>query len=348
VLGAISDSGGYRKRFLLLFTVVGAGSTASLSMFGEGAWLGATTLFVLASVGYYCAAIFYDSLIVDVCRPRHYGLVSTLGLGLGYVGGALLLSFHVWMLYRPEMIGLADPETATRVAFVTVGIWWLVFLVPVMLFVRENKAVMVSRGEIVKSAYRELRITFARIRQYRDIYLFLIAYWLYIGGVFTVIVMAVNFGQRLGFSDRDLVTALMITNYVGFPATILFGFMARRLGSRRSIYAGLVVYILVVCWAAFLEEVSQYYAMAITIGLVQGGVQGISRSLYAALIPTERSGEFFGFYNMVTKLAHVLGPVLIGIVAFITDEPKFILVALLPMFLIGAFMLARVSPPGSD
>ena len=184
-----------------------------------------------------------------------------------------------------------------------------------------------------------------RISTYRNIVVFLAAYWLYIGGLFTVIFMAVNFGQRLGFADKDLVTALMITNYVGFPATLLFGFIAYRFGMKRAIYGGLTVYIGVVCWAVFLEDVRQFYAMSITIGLVQGGVQSISRSLYASLIPKELSGEFFGFYNMLTKFAHVLGPVLIGIVVYFTDDPKFILVTVLPMFVLGAILLQKVRTP---
>jgi UMF1 family MFS transporter len=137
----------------------------------------------------------------------------------------------------------------------------------------------------------------------------------------------------------------MITNYVGFPATLLFGLMAHYFGTKRSIYVGLTVYIVVVCWAVFLKDVRQFYMMSITIGMVQGGVQSISRSLYAALIPANLSGEFFGFYNMLTKFAHILGPVLIGLVAIFTDEPKFILIAVLPMFVLGAILLARVQAP---
>jgi len=344
VLGAISDTGGYRKRFLYLFTILGSISTVILSVIGAGEWVWALLLFMMASIGYYSAAIFYDSLLVDVCHPRYYSLVSSLGLSLGFFGGAFLLTLHVWMMYRPGSFGFEDPTTVIRFAFVTVGAWWLVFLIPIMLFVREKKSA-VAKGDTVRAAYLALRETFGRIRKYRNIFLFLVSYWLYIGGLFTVIFMAVNFGQRLGFSDQDLVTALMITNYVGFPATILYGLMAHRFGAKRSIYAGLLVYIVVVCWAVFLEDVGQFYAMSITIGTVQGGVQSISRSLYASLIPPEHSGEFFGFYNMLTKFAHVLGPVLIGIVAFVTDEPKYILVALLPMFLLGAIMLARVEAP---
>ena len=348
VLGAIADSGGYRKLFLFVLTILGAVSTAALSLVGPGGWLLALTLFIFASIGYYSAAVFYDSLIVDVSHPRYYSLVSSLGLSLGYFGGAFLLSLHVWMMYAPENFGFADANGVVKFAFVSVGAWWLIFLLPIMLQVREIKAKSVVRRGTIRAAYKALRDTLRKIRSYRDIFVFLIAYWLYIGGLFTVIFMAVNFGQRLGFADKDLVPALMITNYVGFPATLLFGLMAHRFGTKQAIYVGLAVYIIVVCWAVFLTDVRQFYAMSITIGLVQGGVQSISRSLYASLIPKDMSGEFFGFYNMLTKFAHVLGPVLIGIVVMLSDEPRYILVAVLPMFIAGALVLSRVTAPDAE
>lgn len=345
MLGAIADSGGYRKRFLFMLTIIGAVSTASLSLVGLGGWIWALSLFVLASIGYYSAAVFYDSLIVDVSHPHYYSLVSSLGLSLGYFGGAFLLSLHVWMIYAPATFGFADATGVIRFAFVSVGAWWLIFLLPLMLVVRETRVRKTAQNGTIRAAYLEIRATFRKIRSYRNIFTFLLAYWLYIGGLFSVIFMAVNFGQRLGFADKDLVTALMITNYVGFPATLLFGLMAHRFGTKRAIYVGLAVYIAVVCWAVFLHDVRQFYAMSITIGLVQGGVQSISRSLYAALIPRQLSGEFFGFYNMLTKFAHVLGPLLIGVVLFITDQPKFILIAVMPLFVLGALMLSRVQSP---
>ncbi|MDX1404385.1 MAG: MFS transporter [Woeseiaceae bacterium] len=342
VIGAIADSGGIRKKMLFAFAAFGAASTAGLSVVGEGGWQAALVLFACASIGYYSANVFYDSLIVDVTTPRYYALVSSLGHAVGYVGGALLLAAQVWMISTPETFGFEDANGVIRFGFVLIGIWWLVFITPLMLLVRESRFAQASTEGTVYAAYRELRNTFLRIRNYRKVYLFLSAYWFYIGGLFTVIFMAVNFGQRLGFSSQDLVTALLITNFVGFPATLGYGYIGHYLGAKKSLYLGLAVYIVIVCWAAFLRDVRQFYIMAIIIGMVQGGVQGMSRSLYASLIPVEHSGEFFGFYNMVTKFSHILGPVLVGIVAFMTDEPKYILVVLLPMFVIGALFLMRV------
>ncbi len=342
VIGAVADSGGFRTRFLFAFATFGAISTAALYIVEEGGWFWALSFYIFASIGYYSANVFYDSLIVDVCRPRYYSLVSSLGHAIGYFGGALLLTLHVWMLYTPQTFGFDDTNEVVRFAFISVGIWWVIFMMPLMFIVQESKSSRVKSGGTVRAAYHELSKTFHKIRSYRNVFLFLAAYWFFIGGLFTVIFMAVNFGQRLGFGEQDLVTALLITNFVGFPATLAYGYLGHRFGPKNAIYLGLGVYIIIVCWAAFLKDVSQFYAMAIAIGMVQGGVQGMSRSLYASLIPAEHSGEFFGFYNMVTKFSHILGPVLVGIVAWLSDEPKFILVALLPMFVIGALMLMRV------
>ena len=342
IIGAIADSGGYRKRLLFAFAAFGAASTAALSVIGEGGWIAALGLFICASVGYYGANVFYDSLIVDVSRPRFYSLVSSLGHAVGYIGGAILLALQVWMISTPSTFGLAGINEVIRFGFVLVGIWWLIFMTPLMLIVHETKYEYVKTDGTASAAYQELKNTFLKIRRFRNVFLFLAAYWLYIGGLFTVIFMAVNFGQRLGFSEKDLVTALLITNFVGFPATLGYGYIGHYFGPKNSLYLGLAVYIIVTCWAAFLKDVSQFYIMAIIIGMVQGGVQGMSRSLYASLIPVEHSGEFFGFYNMVTKFSHILGPVLVGIVALLSDEPKYILVVLLPMFVIGALVLMRV------
>jgi UMF1 family MFS transporter len=342
VLGAVADSGGYRKRFLFGLAVLGAVATATLSLVPESGWPWALLLFLLASVGYYSANVFYDSLIVDVSPPDHYSLVSSLGFSLGYFGGACLLALHVWMLQQPASFGFEGPVEVVKFAFLSVGVWWLVFLTPLMLIVREGKSAAITSGSTVKAAYRALLETFRKVRRYRNAFQFLLAYWLYIGGLFTIIFMAVNFGQRLGFSETDLVLALLITNFVGFPATLAYGYLGHHIGPKKAIFIGLAVYIAMACWAVFLQDVRQFYAMAIVIGCVQGGVQGMSRSLYASLIPAEQSGEFFGFYNMLTKFAHVLGPVLVGLVGFISTEPKYILIALLPLFILGALALTRV------
>jgi len=345
ILGTIADAGGYRKRFLFVLASIGATSTAGLGLIGAGEWAPALFLFALGSIGYYSANVFYDALIVDVSAPRYYNLVSALGFALGYFGGATLLALHVWMLTSPETFGFESTIQVMRFAFVSVGVWWIIFLMPVVLMVRESGATTVPGAGTVRAAYQALAGTFRQVRQYRNVFLFLLAYLLYIGGVFTVIFMAVNFGQRLGFSQSDLVKALLVTNFVGFPATLAYGTLGHRFGPKTAIYVGLAVYTFVACWAVFLTDVREFYIMAITVGMVQGGVQGMSRSLFAGLIPASQSGEFFGFYNMLTKLAHVLGPALVGIGAWFYSDPKFILVTLVLLFIVGALVLTRDEEP---
>ena len=342
IFGTIADAGGYRKRFLLILAVIGATATAALGWVGAGDWPVALAVYLLASIGYYTSTVFYDSLLVDVTEPRNYGVVSTLGFSLGYLGGALLLALHLWMVRSPATFGLADTAAAFSYAFISVGAWWLVFLLPLLYLVKERHSTFEVRGSAVRAAYAELRTTLREIGKYRNVAIFLAAYWLYIGGVFTVIFMAVNYGQRLGFADEDLVLALLLTNFVGFPVTLLYGPAADRFGPRRTIYFALLVYTGACLWALQMESVREFYVMAMIIGCVQGGVQGLSRSLYASLIPANQPGEFFGFYNMTTKFAHVLGPAMVAVAAMLSDDPKWVLLVLIPLFFCGGFLLTLV------
>lgn len=346
ILGTIADAGGYRKRFLITLALIGALLTASLGLVGEGDWPFALALYLFASIGFYSSTVFYDSLLVDVTEPHYFHFVSSLGFALGYLGGAILLALHVWMLTSPATFGMSDSTEVIRFAFVSVGIWWALFMTPLALLVAEKRARHAATQNIVLVAYAELRATLLHIRRYRNIVLFLIAYCLYFGGVFTVISMALNYGQRLGFGQNDLVIAIMLANFVGFPATLVLGYLGQKLGARNVIYFSLATYTVLSCWAGFMSEVRQFYIMAIVIGCVQGTVQGLSRSLYASLIPAEQPGEFFGFYNMTTKFAHVVGPLTVGIGSMLSDAPEFLLLTLLPLFIGGGALLSRVQVPG--
>lgn len=348
VLGTIADTGGYRKRFLLSFAIMGAVATAALGLVGEGDWPLALTLYLLASVGFYSSIVFYDSLLIDVTEPRNYSIVSTLGYAIGYLGGALLLALHAWMLASPQTFGLANATEAFSWAFISVGAWWLMFSLPLLFFVPESHSSIEVTSHPIRAAYDELRSTVKKISQYRNVMIFLGAYWLYVGGVFTVIAMAANYGQRLGFEDRDLVTAMLIANIVGFPATLIYGFMAHRFGAKKGLYVALVAYVGACVWGMLMTEIREFYIMAGVIGMVQGGVQGLSRSLYASLIPQDQPGEFFGFYSMTTKFSHILGPLMVALAAMLSDDPKWVLLALIPMFLAGAFLLALVRMPATE
>lgn len=347
ILGTIADTGGYRKRFLVTFAIIGAIATASLGFVGPGQWQTALGLYLIASVGFYSATVFYDSLLIDVTAPRNYSFVSTLGFSIGYLGGAVLLGLHLWMLKSPQTFGLQNATEAFSYAFVSVGVWWLLFLLPLLIYVPERHSpVEVTKGA-VRAAYAELKSTVQKVSQYRNVTIFLCAYWLYLGGVFTVIFMAVNYGQRLGFEDSDLVFALLIANIVGFPATLIYGAAAHRYGAKKGIYFALLAYVGACFWGLQVTSIREFYIMSVIIGMVQGGVQGLSRSIYASLIPADQPGEFFGFYSMTTKFAHVLGPALVATAAMLSDDPKWVLLSLMPLFLAGGLLLTLVRLPPS-
>ncbi|MEL7375100.1 MAG: MFS transporter, partial [Pseudomonadota bacterium] len=275
-------------------------------------------------------------------KPDEFEQVSALGFSMGYGASVLLFLFNLWMVQSPETFGLANAAVATQIAFALVAVWWLVFTIPLVLFVKEQKNEGPSLGRAIVDGYRTLIKTFREVRKYKNLGLFLLAYWLYIDGVHTLFLMATNFGLRLGFEQNDLMLALLITNIIGVPATLGFGWLGDRIGPKRAIYIGVSVYLLIGLWGLVLEEVWQYYAMAIGVGLVQGGVQAMSRSLYARLVPPDKASEFFGFYSMLGKFAAILGPLLIGLLALVSDDPRVSVLALIPLFVLGLIVLTRV------
>ncbi len=344
VLGAIADQGSRRKKFLVFFAYMGALSTISLTVVARGEWQVAALLYVLGAIGFSGANTFYDALLVGVSPPRERDWVSALGFGLGYLGGGLLFALNVAMVRFPGFFGLHSSEQATRLSFVTVGLWWILFSVPLMLWVKEpdygRKAV--SGLQATRLGFLQLKSTFREVRRLRTVFLFLVGYWLYIDGVDTIVRMAGIWGISIGLDQQDIVLALLLTQFVGFPAALLFGTIGQSIGPRPAILICIAVYIIATIGAAFISSGRDFFVLAIVIGLVQGGVQALSRSYYARLIPEDKSGEFFGFYNMLGKFAAVLGPILMGLVALWTNNPRVSIVALALLFLAGACFLMLV------
>lgn len=338
-LGALADKRGWKKRLLALFTLIGAAATAGLMVVDEGHWQAAIALFAIAGIGFFGGLGFYDSLLVNVARPEQQHRVSALGYGLGYLGGGLLFLVNVVMVQKPEWFGFSGAAEAGKWAFVSVGVWWVLFSLPLFRNVHEKPAQDASVG------WAELWQTVRKIVRYRPVYLFLVAYWLYIDAVGTVANMAVDFGVKLGFDPGALIKALLIVQFVSFPAAIVFGRIGERFGAKRGIYLGLSVYIAVTIWALSMKTETDFYLMAGAVGLVQGGVQSLSRSYFAQLIPPESAGQFFGFYNMLGKFAAVLGPLVVGLVASTTGNPRLSISALVVFFVVGMLLLSRVQPP---
>jgi len=349
VLGAIADRGGIKKRFLFAFLVLGVSTTGALFWVAQGQWVAAIVLFVLANIGFMGGNVFYDSLIVLVTSKDRYDVVSALGFSLGYLGGGILLAGCAAMTVWPSRFGLDGSTEAVQLSFLLTAVWWAVFSIPLFLFVNERKAD--ERPNLLAAArggFAQLAETFREIRQLKTVFLFLLAYWLYIDGVDTIIRMAVDYGMALGFGPNGLIVALLITQLVGFPAALVFGRLGTRLGAKTGILIGIAVYVGVTFWAFFMSEQWEFYAMAVTIGLVQGGVQALSRSFFARIIPEDKSAEFFGFYNMLGKAAAVVGPLLVGWVGVVTGNPRAGILSLLVLFLGGAAILLGVQEETSS
>jgi MFS transporter, UMF1 family len=321
VLGAVADGWGHRKRLLIGFTYLGVLMTASLALIPQGRWPLALLVYACGVIGYSGAVVFYDGLLPQVAPPQRLDQVSSLGYGLGYLGGGLLLAVNVLMTLKPGFFGLADATQAVKASFVCVALWWGLFALLTFLWVPPDPRVRrpaVRRQ--VAAGWSEVKRTLSKVRRLRTLFIFLLAYWCYIDGVDTIVRMAVDYGISLGFHTNDLVIALLITQFVGFPAAILYGRLGSRWGVRRAIYLALAVYMAVTLWGAFMRRPEEFYLLAAVIGLVQGGIQALSRSYYARLIPSEQSAEFFGFYNMLGKFAAIMGPLLMGLTGLITKR----------------------------
>lgn len=344
VLGAIADRGGTKKKFLLFFASFGMVMTGSLSLVAQGDWKLAAGLYVLATVGFLGGNIFYDSLIVNVSTEKKMDFISALGYSLGYLGGGLLFAVNVAMTLTPKTFGLNNPVEAIRLSFLSVALWWMVFSLPIFLFVKEPQRSNHLMGRnVVFAGFRQLSSTFHDIHKLRIVFLFLLGYLLYIDGVHTIIRMALDYGMSLGFDSNSLIVALLITQFVGFPAALVFGKIGEKWGTKTGIFIGIGVYILATLWGFVMQREIDFFVLAVAIGLVQGGVQSLSRSFFTRIIPKSKAAEFFGFYNMLGKFAAVIGPMLMGWISMATGNPRCSILGVSLLFIGGAAILYRVN-----
>lgn len=343
-MGVLSDYRRAKKKFLAVFLVLGAVSSGALFFVPQGDWFSAAVLY---GFGFFCAAasvIFNDSLIVSVTTPEKYDQVSSFGFSLGYLGGGLLFLVNVLMFQKPEFFGLSSGAEGVRWSFLTVSVWWLLFSIPNFLYVPEPEATLSNEttAQLFSKSMRELKKTFLELFHQKNLFLFIVAYWFYIDGVATVMSMAVDFGISIGFEAKDLILSLLVVQFVGFPAAYFTGYLATKFGSKKVITGCLLVYVLVVMGASVMTKPEHFYLMAVLIGLAQGGVQALSRSLFAYLIPAEKSGEYFGFFNLLGKFASVLGPLLMAVTARMFGHPQKTILSLLILFVCGIYFLSKV------
>ncbi|MBT8357390.1 MAG: MFS transporter [Deltaproteobacteria bacterium] len=319
VLGAIADKGNAKKKLLIFFAYLGVLMTASLFFIQKGEWVWAIFIYTMGIIGFSGANIFYDSLLPSVAGKDNIDYISSLGFSVGYLGGGLLFLVNVLMTLMPQKFGLANAGEAVRYSFLSVAVWWGFFTLFTIFWVQEKTKQIESTSviDIIAEGIRQFAGTFKKIRHLKTIFLFLMAYWFYIDGVDTIIRMAVDYGLSLGFASNDLIIALLIVQFVGFPAALLFGKLGQYWGVRKSIFLAIGIYMLITMWGTMMSNKNEFYILAGVVGLAQGGIQALSRSYYSRLIPADKPAEYYGFYNMLGKFAAIVGPALMGIVGLL-------------------------------
>ncbi len=339
LLGSIADAGSLKKRFLFLFAYLGILMSAALALVGEGMWQMAVFVYVLGNIGFMGSNTFYDALLSSISDERSVDFVSGLGFALGYLGGGILFGVNVWMLQNPSLFGLENEAAAVKASFISVALWWAIFSTPLFLFVEEKREGVNKESSLLLQGYLRLKNTFSKIKALKGLLLFLVAYWLYIDGVDTIIRMAVDYGMALGFDTNSLILSLLIVQFVGFPATLLFAKLAQKWDTKKAIFLAIFIYMFIILWATRMNEVYEFYILAIMIACVQGGIQALSRSYYSKMIPQEHAAEFFGFYNFLGKFATILGPLLVAVVALFSQNSRVAIASVVLFFIIGGVLL---------
>jgi MFS transporter, UMF1 family len=343
ILGAVADFRGAKKRFLTIFMIIGVAGTAMLYFVRTGDWLLASLFFVVGEFGFAGSLVFYDSLLPHIAKPEEIDQVSSRGYAMGYLGGGLLLAINLGMimLAPDDMV-----ELMTRLSFVTVAVWWFVFTLPLLRTVKEPPRHIQAReegGNPILVSFRRLASTFRAIRRYRELFIFLIAFWLYNDGIGTIIKMATIYGAEIGIGQTTLIGTLLMVQFVGIPFTFAFGWLARRIGTKNSIYLALVVYTIIAIFGYFLKEAWQFWALGFAVATVQGGSQALSRSLFGRLAPKSKSAEFYGFFSVSEKFAGIAGPFLFGLVGQLMGNSRLAIISLVVFFIIGAALLSMVN-----
>jgi UMF1 family MFS transporter len=344
IMGALADAGNSKKKLLVTFATIGIIATGYLFFIPESSWRFAITFYAIGVIGFSGGNIFYDSLLVSVAKEDERNRVSSLGFSLGYLGGGLLFLLNVLMFSFPNAFGLNSQIEAVLWSFLSVAIWWTIFSLPLVTGVKEPGVNEKSKSllQTSKDAFKSLRQTSQSISQYRSAVIFLLAYFLYMDGVDTIIRMSTSYGSDIGLSAQSMISALLLTQFIGFPATLVFGRYSDKFGHKQTLSFAIVVYIGVVLFSSQMDTAIEFFIMASVIGLVQGGVQAISRSYFSSLIPADKAAEFFGFYNFIGKSSVFIGPFMVSGIALITNSPSAGILSLLLLFIPGLILLRKV------
>lgn len=349
IMGVLSDHGSNKKIYTGITMVISVMACFWMSMIPMGEWQQALWAYGVGYVAFTASCAFYDSLLPSVSNNENMNWISSKGYALGYLGGGILFLINVAMYLKPEIFGFADGVQAVKFAFASVGFWWVFFSIPFFLYVKEGKGHRLentnSKLHLLLLSLRELKKTLLEVRSQRNLWLYLLAFWLYIDGVYTVITMAVDFGISIGLTSQHLIAALLLTQFVGFPMSFAYGYFSKRWGLKIPLMTCIGVYALTVILATQMSTEIHFYILAIVIGSVQGGVQALSRSMFGKMVPASKSGEYFGLMNVVGKFASILGPLLVAGTVTITQDSRQGLLGLLVLFILGGGLLWKVKEP---
>ncbi|WP_070120370.1 MFS transporter [Bacillus marinisedimentorum] len=343
ILGALADYSSSKKKFLRFFAYMGILASILLAFTGEGDYILVSVLLIIGTIGYSGGNVFYDAFLPEVAPREDIDKVSARGYAFGYIGGGLLLLVNLAMILKPEMFGIPNTLIATQISFASVGVWWFIFSLPFFRNVEEK--VIVKRkmtGSPVTIAFKRLKETFTEINQYKNLLIFLVAFWLYNDGISTIIKMATIYGRDIGIGSNDLIAALLITQFVGIPFAFLFGWLATKISPKRSLYIALFIYVIIIIFGYFMQTALHFYMLAVTVGFVQGGSQALSRSIFGSMVPENRHAEFFGFYGISAKFSAIFGPFVFALVGQLTGSSRLGIVSLLIFFVAGIFLLTKV------
>ncbi len=344
ILGAAADYSDSKKSFLKFFVFLGITGTGLLFFVNEGNYLLASFFFIIANIGFSGGNVFYDGFLTDISDSESIDYVSSLGYAAGYLGGGLLLAVNLLMISKPGLFGISSVTAATQISFVTVAIWWLLFSLPAFKYLpgSEKSVEKIPLGQYTKMAFSRLKSTFVHIRKYRELWKFLLAFWLYNDGIGTIIRMATIYGREVGIGQTDLIGALLLTQFVGIPFALIFAKIAGKITAKKGIYLALTIYTGITFYGYFLDSALDFWILAGTVGMVQGGAQALSRSLYGAMVPEAKSAEFFGFFGVSSKFAAIIGPTVFAYTGQLTGSSRYGILAVASFFILGIFFLSRV------
>ncbi|MDM5200250.1 MFS transporter [Fictibacillus enclensis] len=348
ILGTIADYQGMKKKFFAFFFAVGIASTASLVFIPSEQWLLLLILYTLTALGFSGSLVFYDAFLIDITTEERMNNVSARGFGLGYIGSTIpfLISIAIIILAQTKTLPLST-VTASKLAFLITAVWWGLFSIPFFKHVHQ-KYYVEREPRIVRNSFKRLGQTLKHIRSYRALFLFLLAYFFYIDGVGTIISMSTAYGSDLGISSTSLLIILFVTQVVAAPFALLYGRLAEKFIGKKMLYVGIFIYIIVCIYAYFLKTTLDFWILAMLVATSQGGIQALSRSYFAKLVPKQKANEFFGFYNIFGKFASILGPLLVGVTAQMSGNSSSGVFSLILLFIIGLILLKFVPETRAD